>query len=299
MPEPDTCEAARIRGDTLTAISDGMVALLKEFHGHGPTGAKSYYQDDLVVCILRGGFSRVEESLIAGGRGHAVMPQRIEFQDLMRERFEQDDRQRYRPQRHVLHVRQPTRSCPHLRRLRPRAEHAQRPRIVANRGAVEIGWSPPSPDNRRLALLDLSPIEAVRQRAHLRHLFVCSAAEGTAMGSPPPTGGRGQHRLTSVVLLIDPERCAPGWSDVRLADTSSACRVRDTRGASAITVSASTLDPGHQRASGGQPALGLAAICMPGGSRAVPGRGQPCPAPARRCSTAQATLRLHASRTAH
>jgi hypothetical protein len=39
-------------GDVLTAISDGLVALLKEFYGRGPTRAKSYYQDDLVVCVL-------------------------------------------------------------------------------------------------------------------------------------------------------------------------------------------------------------------------------------------------------
>ena len=36
-------------GDVLTAISDGMVALLKEFYGRGPTRTKSYYEDDLVV----------------------------------------------------------------------------------------------------------------------------------------------------------------------------------------------------------------------------------------------------------
>jgi uncharacterized protein YbcI len=71
-------------GDVLTAISDGMVALLKEFYGNGPTRTKSYYADDLVVCVLRGGFSRVE-----GGRGAAVIEQRMEFQELMRERFEE------------------------------------------------------------------------------------------------------------------------------------------------------------------------------------------------------------------
>ena len=71
----------------LTAISDGMVALLKEFYGRGPTRAKSYYEDDLVVCVLRGGFSRVEETLLAGGRGQAVIQQRMEFQEVMRERF--------------------------------------------------------------------------------------------------------------------------------------------------------------------------------------------------------------------
>jgi uncharacterized protein YbcI len=76
-------------GDVLTAISDGMVALLKEFYGHGPTRTKSYYADDLVVCVLRGGFSRVEQTLLEGGRGAAVIQQRIEFQELMRERFEE------------------------------------------------------------------------------------------------------------------------------------------------------------------------------------------------------------------
>jgi uncharacterized protein YbcI len=69
----------RTHGDVLTAISDGMVALLKEFYGRGPTRTKSYYADDLVVCVLRGGFSRVEQT---------VIEQRMAFQELMRERFE-------------------------------------------------------------------------------------------------------------------------------------------------------------------------------------------------------------------
>jgi uncharacterized protein YbcI len=74
-------------GDVLTAISDGMVALLKEFYGRGPTRTKSYYEDDLVVCVLRGGFSRVEQTLLDGGRGAAVIQQRMEFQEVMRNRF--------------------------------------------------------------------------------------------------------------------------------------------------------------------------------------------------------------------
>ena len=74
-------------GDVLTAISDGMVALLKEFYGRGPTRTKSYFEDDLVVCVLRGGFSRVEQTLLDGGRGPAVIQQRMEFQEVMRDRF--------------------------------------------------------------------------------------------------------------------------------------------------------------------------------------------------------------------
>ena len=84
--EPET---PRRHGDVLTEISDGMVALLKEFYGRGPTRTKSYYQDDLVVCLLRGGFTRVEQTLLEGGRGDAVIHQRMEFQELMRHRFEE------------------------------------------------------------------------------------------------------------------------------------------------------------------------------------------------------------------
>ena len=78
----------RAHGDVLTAISDGMVGLLKEFYGRGPTRTKTYYEDDLVVCLLRGGFSRVEQTLLDGGRGSSVIRQRMEFQELMRSRFE-------------------------------------------------------------------------------------------------------------------------------------------------------------------------------------------------------------------
>jgi uncharacterized protein YbcI len=88
MNQPDIkLSTPSARGDVLTAISDGLVALLKEFYGRGPTRAKSYYEDDLVVCVLRGGFSRVEETLLEGGRGPAVIQQRMEFQDVMRTRF--------------------------------------------------------------------------------------------------------------------------------------------------------------------------------------------------------------------
>lgn len=87
MTQLDT-ESTQGHGDVLTAISDGLVALLKEYYGRGPTRAKSYFQDDLVVCVLRGGFSRVEQTLLDGGRGPAVIEQRMAFQELMRGRFE-------------------------------------------------------------------------------------------------------------------------------------------------------------------------------------------------------------------
>lgn len=88
MNPPDAQATTRAHGDVLTAISDGIVALLKEFYGRGPTRAKSYYEDDLVVCLLRGGFSRVEQTLLEGGRSSSVIQQRMDFQDVMRHRFQ-------------------------------------------------------------------------------------------------------------------------------------------------------------------------------------------------------------------
>jgi uncharacterized protein YbcI len=84
-----TSDTRKDHGDILTSISDGLVALLKDYYGRGPTQAKSYYEDDLVVCVLRGGYSRVEQTLVDGGRGEAVIEQRMQFQDLMRARFEE------------------------------------------------------------------------------------------------------------------------------------------------------------------------------------------------------------------
>jgi uncharacterized protein YbcI len=80
--------SAEQRGQVLTDISNGLVGLLREFYGRGPDRAKTYLHDDLVVCVLRGGFTRVEQTLLDGGRGVAVIQQRMEFQELMRARFE-------------------------------------------------------------------------------------------------------------------------------------------------------------------------------------------------------------------
>ncbi len=74
-------------GAVRNAISDGLVALLKDFYGVGPTQTKTHYHDDLVVCVLRGGFTRVEQTLMDGGRTTAVIQQRMAFQEVMRERF--------------------------------------------------------------------------------------------------------------------------------------------------------------------------------------------------------------------
>ncbi len=75
------------RGEMRTAISDGLVALLKEYYGRGPDRTKPYVNGDLVVCLLRGGFTPVEQTLRDGGHGDDVIRQRMAFQEVMRDRF--------------------------------------------------------------------------------------------------------------------------------------------------------------------------------------------------------------------
>ncbi len=84
---PDSAHTRLHDGEARTAISNGLVALLKEYYGVGPTQAKTYYHDDIVVCVMRGGFTRVEQTLLEGGRTAAVIQQRMEFQEVMRARF--------------------------------------------------------------------------------------------------------------------------------------------------------------------------------------------------------------------
>ena len=74
-------------GNVLAGISNDVVRLLKEFYGKGPTRARTTYDGDLVVVLMRGGFTRVEQTLLDAGRGDSVIQQRMDFQEVMRERF--------------------------------------------------------------------------------------------------------------------------------------------------------------------------------------------------------------------
>jgi uncharacterized protein YbcI len=84
----EAAERAADPGDVRTQISNGLVALLREYYGRGPERTRTYVSDDLVVCVLRGGFTRVEQTLLESGYGGDVIRQRMVFQEVMRERFE-------------------------------------------------------------------------------------------------------------------------------------------------------------------------------------------------------------------
>src|SRR5918993_477517 len=75
------------QGEHLAAISTGIVSLHKEYYGKGPTEAKTYAFDDSIVCVLRGGFTSLEETLMGDGKFAEVEHLRRSFQKTMKDRF--------------------------------------------------------------------------------------------------------------------------------------------------------------------------------------------------------------------
>jgi uncharacterized protein YbcI len=83
----DAAPPPRHRGETLAAISTGLVQLHSEFYGKGPTKAKTHMVDDTVICILREGFTTVERTLVEHGNREAVHDIRRNFQRAMESEF--------------------------------------------------------------------------------------------------------------------------------------------------------------------------------------------------------------------
>ncbi len=170
---------------------------LKEFYGRGPTRAKSYYEDDLVVCVLRGGFSRVEQTLLEGGRGTAVIQQRMEFQEVMREPLRRGHRGGDRASGDRVHEREPAAPRSDVRGLHPRPH---RPR----RRATSSGASH--------AFRAAEPGSGPRTTSALR-LALCCAAEGITAVGPKGPASRADFR-----------RCSSEPTEVRVPEVSSDIR---------------------------------------------------------------------------
>jgi uncharacterized protein YbcI len=85
LTDPDwTADVDAERRPGLRAeISNAMVGLKKEFYGKGPTKAKTYLNDNYVFCVLQGGLTRNEETLLAAGHEDLVRQFRLKFQEAM------------------------------------------------------------------------------------------------------------------------------------------------------------------------------------------------------------------------
>src|SRR3712207_8665426 len=74
------------RGQGLLArLSNEMVRAQKEFFGKGPTQAKSYLLDDLLIIVMRGGLTTAEQTMLQFGHPDLVRQFRQLFQNEMTE----------------------------------------------------------------------------------------------------------------------------------------------------------------------------------------------------------------------
>lgn len=65
-------------------LSTRMVQLFRDYTGRGPTKARTYVQDDLIVCVLRDTLNKGELAIAEHMGADAVLEQRRAFQKAMR-----------------------------------------------------------------------------------------------------------------------------------------------------------------------------------------------------------------------
>lgn len=59
-------------GQALVELSNAMVGLHREYFGRGPGAAKSFFNDEMVVCVLTDIYTAVERTLIRAGQAEHV-----------------------------------------------------------------------------------------------------------------------------------------------------------------------------------------------------------------------------------
>ena len=64
-------------------VSQVVVRTMKDLYGRGPTHAKTYLCDEYVFCVMSGGMTRDEETMIRGGEQDAVRNYRLRFQSVI------------------------------------------------------------------------------------------------------------------------------------------------------------------------------------------------------------------------
>jgi uncharacterized protein YbcI len=64
-------------------VSHTVVRTMKDLYGRGPTHAKTYLCDEYVFCVMSGGMTRDEETMIRGGEQDAVRDYRLRFQSVI------------------------------------------------------------------------------------------------------------------------------------------------------------------------------------------------------------------------
>jgi uncharacterized protein YbcI len=76
-----------IAREELAAVANEIVRLKAQYYGRGPTEAKAYQNDEVLVVALKGGLTTVEKTLLDADEGKLVRQVRLRFQEIMEQNF--------------------------------------------------------------------------------------------------------------------------------------------------------------------------------------------------------------------
>ncbi len=75
-------------GRLLVEVSNRVVTLFRDFSGKGPSACKTHWAgSDMIVVLLRGGFTIAEQTLYEGGHESSVRDSRHALQDTLEARM--------------------------------------------------------------------------------------------------------------------------------------------------------------------------------------------------------------------
>ena len=76
--DPDAADQERM--SLQVRVSNAVVQTMKDLYGRGPTGAKTFFCDEYIFCVMSGGLTRDEETMLRAGEHDAVREHRLRFQ---------------------------------------------------------------------------------------------------------------------------------------------------------------------------------------------------------------------------
>jgi uncharacterized protein YbcI len=76
-----------ISRESLASVANEIVRLKAQYYGKGPTEAKAFVNDEVLVVVLKGGLTTVERTLLQAGDAALVRQVRLRFQEVMEANF--------------------------------------------------------------------------------------------------------------------------------------------------------------------------------------------------------------------
>jgi uncharacterized protein YbcI len=79
-PEKQQADDSSPGGGMRGEISRAMVSIMKQYYGKGPTNARTFVNERYVFCVMEGGLTRSDETLVAAGEEAVVREYRLSFE---------------------------------------------------------------------------------------------------------------------------------------------------------------------------------------------------------------------------